>query len=241
MDPSDKIPNIPVDVVKQALVETSPDLSLYAADFFTSPDLVAASKAITAILEDTSEEAMLVRDETWAQYENAVSEVIAQALHEGGEPAMDRAVLSSSIHKAMIYKVVDDNVRYFGELQNAEDYTYNTDSDALEELAEKIHDVLDTLLIDMNVNFDTVIGTLLIGTETDENERVKNGLVSKWEGDDPRDDLPEVIVENQLAIEEEYANGADLVEILGDVYRAFVASGEDPVPFFEQLGFSKAL
>jgi hypothetical protein len=231
MDPSDKTPFENKDTIAEALTETNADLAVYVADYFASADMKQVTKLV---INNTGED-------TWAQYE-AVSSDVIEALAAGDEEVMERVKLSAFVHKAIVYKTMDDAIRYFGELQTAADYAAQSEFIYVDEIDETIREVVDTFLDQTGVSFEDVAAQLLLGTATDDSERLRLGQKSAWaDGADPRDALPEAIVDSQLALEEEVSNGADLQDILGELYRFIINRGEDPKPIFAQLGFPETI
>ena len=236
MDPSDKLGDKPFDTILGALKEESALLSSYSEDFFKIPEIKSATDAVIASFGMTDNQSISDQNEAWLLYAAASNEIINRALTRSGEGAWERATVSSMIHKAMVYKTVGDAVHYFGELQAAEEFAYQGVS-TYGVIDEVIHVALDNYLDSTGLSFEKVKAYLLKGTETEEHARIQKGEEPREDSDDPRDTLPDSLVDIQLAIEEELRNGADLQVILGEVYQMLTERGEDPVPVFKGLGF----
>ena len=241
MDPSDKSPDMSMNVLAETLQETSPPLAAFAGEFFQLPELRSPTDAVIKSLADTSEQAKSAQNEAWLLYTVTSDAIVDRMSKRGDTIAWERAEVSALIHKAMIYKSVGDAVRYFGELQTAEESAYQSVSPYADHIDETIGDVVADILAQTNVDFETVKERLLRGTQTEYVERERRGEMPRDSWYDPLDDLPASIADNNLALEEDISNGANLQVTLGEVYRVMTEHGEDPTPFFRELGFPETL
>jgi len=158
-------------------IRPSVDSLLDKLAFHPTPALVEARAAIVAGLADESTDGLLL-SRAWGEYADITEAMVGSA----EDPATyTRAQIGAIIHKALIFSVAGDTLRYLEELDDAEVYAHNEGIDDVRgALQDEINEKTSTLEMSSEV-----LVMKLKGVISEENRAFLRDLIEQ--GDDFED------------------------------------------------------